>query len=512
MDHPLPPPPVLHSVINTFFLCLYNRFYTCILEAQFRQKFETGTLPEHLLLAVLGAAIPLSTEPYYQHTRLEAARSYLSASWTSLLKEHLPAGENGPIENPRAEIVQTCNLLGVLDWATGRPSSARLKFSIAARVGHELRLQIEPQSCLPFTEQEERRRIFWTTFILTTLYSSPKSPTFPDDECLLQLPCDEDTFRIGEWQSMLTLGDVMACNFQADEPPNASCLVVLLTSAYGHCLRYARWGEPDGQIPPWDLSSEFSQVTFLLHRVGIYYRSSSRYFLKELRSASVSRQMDQAHILFSRILFHMCHCLLNHPFVMQQRLKSFDPSVGFRMRLLDDAETHAQQFLDIMGEASQLEGFWTREACIWPNWVATAGSAVSLISHIKFPEGYDKAPESTQWFDRSLEVMQYLDRTLPYAAQLRDRLRDFHANHGHSFSDILNPVFPSRDVDPMIEQAFWTMIEPARMQDAPISADSHASQLLYWSSYTFGYTGSDRSPASSVRSRADMFKVQKSAR
>ncbi|KAL4792428.1 hypothetical protein BDV19DRAFT_252641 [Aspergillus venezuelensis] len=364
---PTPPTPILHSVIDTFFLRLYSRFYTCILEDQFRKELETGTLPEHLLLAVLGAAIPLSTEAYYQHTRLEAARSYLSASWASLLKEHLPATENGSIRNPRAEIAQTCNLLGVLDWSTGRPSSVRLKFRLAARVYSKLKLNIEPPSCLPFTQQEERRRIFWTTYVLNTLYSSPKSPIFPDNQCLLQLPCDEDTFRVGEWQNMLTLRDAIACNFEVDEPPNASCLVVLLTSIYGHCSRYARWGEPDDRIPPWDVSSEFSQITNLLHRIGINYRSSSRTFLKELRSVSISRQMEQAHVLFSRILSHMCHCLLYHPFVMQQRLKSFEPSVDFRLKLLAEADTHAQQFIDIMGEASQLEGYRTRAACIWPN-------------------------------------------------------------------------------------------------------------------------------------------------
>ncbi|KAL4955741.1 hypothetical protein BDW69DRAFT_111049 [Aspergillus filifer] len=502
MDHLLPPPPILHSVIDTFFLRLYSRFYTCILEDQFRKKLETGTLPEHLLLAVLGAAIPLSTEAYYQHTRLEAARSYLSASWASLLREHLPAGESGSLRNPGAEIAQTCNLLGVLGWSTGRPSSVRLKFRIAARVCTELRLHIEPPSCLPFTQQEERRRIFWTTFVLTTLYSCPKSPTFPDNQCLLQLPCDEDTFRVGEWQNMLTLGDAIACNFQVDEPPNATSLVVLLTSTYGHCLRYARWGEPDDKIPPWDLSSEFSQITNLLHRIGVYYKSSSRTFLKDLRSVSISRQMEQAHVLFSRILFHMCHCLLNHPFVMHQRLKSFDPSIDFRMRVLAEADTHAQQFIDIMGEASQLEGYRTRAACIWPNWVATAGSIVSLMSHIKFPEGHDRVPDSRQWFEQSLEVLQRLDSTLPFAAPLEDRLRKFHAEHGHSFSDALDPTFPARDADPVIAKAFWPMIEPAMMDDAPISAEPRLSQLPYGTSWAFGYMGSDHSPASSITSRA----------
>ncbi|TKW58320.1 hypothetical protein CTA1_12159 [Colletotrichum tanaceti] len=59
----------------------------------------------------------------------------------------------------------------------------------------------EPSELLPPAEQEERRRCFWSVYLLDKLVSLGRGRHLAilDESCHVQIPCDEPTFRSGCW-------------------------------------------------------------------------------------------------------------------------------------------------------------------------------------------------------------------------------------------------------------------------------------------------------------------------
>lgn len=419
MDPSLPPPSVVQSTVDTFFLQAHDLSSSDLHEASLRRKLDEGTLPTYLLLAVLASAVPFSSDPYYSRTRNEAAEAYAKESWMLVSAEHLTANEHSPIENPRIEVAQALHLLVVLDYAAGRVGSALAKTGLLTRVCRASRLMVEPSSSLPFEEQEEHRRVFWLVYVADKMLSCGKSrplPSFQDDECTLHLPCDDDTFRAGEWQNMVTLDELMSWDFQEDQSPNANCIGMLMVSILGRCVRYFRCEEYRELVPLWDANSEFSSLTSLLSRAGAYFGIVS---VARLSSDidGVPRS-DAGYIIVAHMLYHLCHCLLNHPFLARQRLKPFRSNTAcssFILGLFYTANDHARQLLDLIGDACK-SGAITSQSTIFPYWTAIAGSIVSVASHFEASKSRPmKGSGTSQYLDRSLEILEQLGEIWPHA-------------------------------------------------------------------------------------------------
>ncbi len=419
MDPSLPPPSVLQSTVDTFFLQAHDLPSNTIHEASFRRKLEEGTLPTYLLLAVLASAVPFSSDPYYARTRNEAVEAYAKESWMLVSAEHLTANEQSPIENPRIEVAQALQLQAMLDYAAGRVGSALVKCGLLTRVCQASRLMVEPSSSLPFEEQEEQRRVFWSAYVIDKMFSCGKSrplPSFQDDECTLQLPCDDDTFRAGEWQNMVTLDELKTWDFQEYQSPNANCIGMLMLSILGRCVRYVHCGEYREHVALWDASSEFSDLSSLLYRAGAYFEIVS---VARLRSdiGGVPRS-DAGYIIVAHMLLHLCHCLLNHPFLARQRLEPFGSKAAcssFTLGLLYTANDHARQLLDLLGDACK-SGAVTSQSCIFPYWTAIAGSIVSVASHFETSNMRPmKGSGSSRYFGRSVEILEQLGEVWPHA-------------------------------------------------------------------------------------------------
>lgn len=419
MDPSLPSPSVLQSTVDTFFLQAHDLSSSTLHETSFRRKFEEGTVPTHLLLAVLASAVPFSSDPYHARTRNEAAGAYAKESWTLVSAEHLTANEHSPIENPGIEVAQTVHLHVMLDYAAGRVGSALVKTGLLIRICQASRLMIEPSSSLPFEEQEEQRRVFWCVYFIDKLFSCGKSrplPSFEDDECTLQLPADEDTFRAGEWQNMVTLDELKSWDFQDYQSPNACCIAMLMISVFGRCVRYVRCEEYQEHVPLWDANSEFSNLSSLLSRATAYFEIVS---VGRLRSDIGGLPRSEAgYIIVTHMLFHLCHCLLNHPFLARQRLKPFRSNTAcssFILGLLCTANDHAQQFLDLMSDACK-SGAVTSQSSVFPYWIAVAGSIVSVASHFEASKARPmKGPGSSRDLDMSLELLEQLGEVWPHA-------------------------------------------------------------------------------------------------
>ncbi|KKK15186.1 hypothetical protein ARAM_002011 [Aspergillus rambellii] len=483
----LPPLPVLQSVIETFFVHVHNQPYSYIQEASFRQKLETDTLPNCLLLAVLASAVRFSSHEYYGGQRLEATEVYARESWMSVLMEHLMAADNLNLE-----VVQAVNMLAIVDYTAGRVSSAWLKIGLAARVSQDLRLMAEPSGFLSFTEQEERRRLFWSGYLLDRLISCGKSRPLAihDDDCNVQLPCDEESIQMmGQRQNTHTLHELLSWDSKTNDSPSPFGLVILMASIFGRCTRYVHRDLIPERMPPWDTTSEFSSINSLLLLTESYFKRDQASLFGYIYEAKRSPQSQAGHLIFAHTLFHLCHCLLNHPFLIRLRLKPFRSKIpeSFAIRTLQTGSDHARQLLDLHREATQ-SGYLVQSS-FYPYCIVIAGGIESLVFHSEESRTGLPSSQPSQHFSHSVNTLESLGNFWAHAANMAIRLREFHAQ-AQTFPALLDADSLAEDLNATVEEALWSMIDygvvGAGTGPTPIARRNSLSHLASPSSWALG--------------------------
>lgn len=114
----------------------------------------------------------------------------------------------------------------------------------------------------------------------------------------------------------------------------------MVASALGRCSRYVLDNQnKDGKNPssPWDSHSEYASTQTIILRLEAHCDMDME--IKQLieREMAVDGEIDEqraGHFILSRALFHLCHCLVNHPFLLRQRSEEAKSKVrihGFRI-------------------------------------------------------------------------------------------------------------------------------------------------------------------------------------
>lgn len=135
-----------------------------------------------------------------------------------------------------------------------------------------------PQCSLPPAEQEERRRTFWSIYLVDKLISCARQRPLAllDEECHVQLPCEEHTFQAGEWKKTPTLQQLLSWNPTSAETPSPFALTILMASVFGHYTRCVHQRNIAGDIPPWDAKSEFSATNSSLLLLEPYLKVGTK--------------------------------------------------------------------------------------------------------------------------------------------------------------------------------------------------------------------------------------------
>ncbi|KAJ6104846.1 hypothetical protein N7523_011166 [Penicillium sp. IBT 18751x] len=485
-----PPAPVLRSVIDTYFEHVHNQPYSYFQEASFRQKLQSNTIPRCLILAVLSSAVRFSKHDYFSGNRQDASEKYARESWLMVLTEHLTVEDNLNVH-----VVQTVNILAVVDYTAGRISSGWLKIGLAARISQDLHLMTEPDEWLPYVEQEERRRAFWSAYLIDKLISCGRSRPLVilDEDCNVQLPCDEQTFRNGDWRKTNTIGQLLNWNAEITEKPSPFALVMMMASILGRCTRYVHQNRKADEIPPWDPKSEFSVINSSLLLLESYSKIGNRRTSEILRNEdqpnkAIDRQ-EIGHVVFAHTLFHLCHCLLNHPFSVRLRLKAFGSKAptSFSTRSLQVGCDHARQLMDILRDAS--ENGCRIESSFYAYCIAVAGSVNSLASHFEHQNADCRQSDSLYYFNESLDALKQLAKLWVHAANMAVRLQEFH-NMSHQFASLLDPTCLMDDVDAASQEILWAMIDygvlGADPKKNPLMLRTGISNLPSPTSWTIG--------------------------
>lgn len=105
---------VLLAVVDAYFIYCHNQPYSFFNEGNFRRGLSQGSLPEHLLLAVLAYAVRFSGHAYFNGRWYEAAVGYANRSWKSVVSSCITVSRTADVS-----IVQTIALLALFDF-TGK--------------------------------------------------------------------------------------------------------------------------------------------------------------------------------------------------------------------------------------------------------------------------------------------------------------------------------------------------------------------------------------------------------
>ena len=268
-----------------------------------------------------------------------------------------------------------------------RHGSAWVKVGLAVRMAQDCGLMLDNATHLPYAEQEERRRVFWSVYLLDRLVSCGRGrpPAIVDASCHVQLPCDESIWREGLWEKTQSLDEITNRTLSVAQRQCPSAQVIAIAHVLGRCAQYVLQDfNIRGPHPPWDPGSDFASIESDLLHFEAYLeiqRPVSEMLAPHISEDGVVDSQATGPIIFSRALFHLCYCLLNHPFLLRRRIntcRNLAP-ISFINRSSDLAWLHAQQMLALIRDARKLGCSFHSSSSGYA--VTVAGSVIALRTY-----------------------------------------------------------------------------------------------------------------------------------
>jgi hypothetical protein len=361
---------------------------------------------------------------------------------------------------------------------------------MAIRIAQDLQLMHEPESAIPALEQEERRRTFWSIYLVDKLISCSKGrpPAISDDDCHVQLPCDGETFKAGTFKKTENLHDLLGWNTDPDVNAGNFRLSIIAASTLGRCSRYVfHQRDGDDGIPPWDSRSTYASIESQLLSVDRHLKTESSSIsdiISRYRTPDGSlNHSEVGHLIFAHAVFHACHCLLNHPFLARLRLRRLKCKAppNFLSQSVQKCTKHAKKLASFMDGATVAgchvkTSFYAYVACV-------AGSILSLMRYNE-----SESTHATDGFQQVTNILESMGSMWDHASRMVCPLFrhlyfahvrscnltcDFVEKHfqlmlfdakGYSMSSITDLEVDS-DIDKSLREALWLMVDYNAMSD-----------------------------------------------
>jgi hypothetical protein len=289
-----------------------------------------------------------------------------------------------------------------------------VKIGLSVRIAQDLRLMMDHDSPdLSPADQEERRRVFWSLYLLDRIVSCGRArpPAILEASCQLQLPCDEQTWKEGKSiQKTDTLYQLSSRSLSKKDSLGPFGLVVIMAYVLSRAAQYMlQEYNIRSRDPLWDSNSDFASISS-----DLLYIESQFEFRKPIDYAVVENNGDNgAHLskthlqVFSRALFYLCHCLLNHPCLLRHRLQTSDTQAPptFLARCFDVGRSCARRLTLHLTEAQSTGCFLN--ASFYGYCAVVAGAIHALYIHSPEPEVRKEAFES---LSMNLDVLKHVGR------------------------------------------------------------------------------------------------------
>ncbi|KAK9438397.1 hypothetical protein VB005_07957 [Metarhizium brunneum] len=494
----LPPVPVLKSLADVYFSNCQNQPYCFFHENHFRRRLIAGDLPHYLLLAFAATAARYSSHDYFRGSELEAVEGLARAAWIIIL-DQVFATEPSP-DNVAA--AQATSLLAIIDFTAGRHRLGWVKIGLAVRLVQSLKLNAEPDPSLPPWQQEERRRVFWSVYLLDKFVSCGRShpPAILDMDCTLALPCSEEAFRMETPTKLPTIALVK------DLPSNMAELVrlddfailVLMCSALSLTVRET-FQQNASKIPPWDCRSNFAQISSILmtfeniHTTGADHLGP--YISARFGTYEGFDRQRVGHFIWARAVYHLCGSLLCHPVSLRRYRKSQGASfpTTFARELLDRCREHATQLSNML-ETLRSAGCCARGSFL--GYVATCAASVHHIFALS-PTPHIAA-RANACLEMCLGFLEHLPARWPNYGMMATSLRALSID-GRSARLLIDssPAAVEEDIDPVEIEHLWNSIDYGWMTDRARQSETASSlsppgldvQIGDWTTFLDGQMG-----------------------
>ena len=296
----------------------------------------------------------------------------------------------------------------------GRTSSGWLKIGLAVRIAQDLQLMQEPEVSSTIVEQEEARRSFWSIYLLDKLISCGKGRplAISDEDCNVQLPGSDESFEDVP-KRRETLRDLLHWSTGPEIQPSNFGLSIVASSIFGRCSRYVFYRREGGdETPPWDSRSQYASLESALLLVDRYLAAGT------LSTADIIRRyqtpdgslvhQEIGHVIFAHVVFHLTHCLLNHPFLVRLRLRGLKCKAppGYISQVRQKCTEHAQKLANFMDGATTAgcqvtASFYAYAACV-------AGSILSLMKYHNLKGDTVANPQLHEGLQKAVDILERL--------------------------------------------------------------------------------------------------------
>lgn len=244
-----------------------------------------------------------------------------------------------------------------------------------------------------------------------------------DRDCHVLLPCRDDALQESPSKWRLSLHDLLDWNSQLIDEPSPFAMTILMASIVGRCTRYLCSGKDE--TAPWDTKSEYSGINALLLLLESHVKIDVTARLREMAGSgqqdnyTLRRQQQTLNqYIFAQTLFHLCHCLLNHPFFLHNCFRPYQTKVprSFATRAIQTGVDHAILLVRLLQSASDT-GVRT-ESSFYTYSIAVASGILSLASNGERPIVNYQRSDMLDYFGRTVGMLDRLARIWPNAANM----------------------------------------------------------------------------------------------
>ena len=263
---------------------------------------------------------------------------------------------------------------------------------------------------------DQRRMTAWSIYIVDKLMSTSLSrpPAIEDSNYRMRLPDSDATSSCTE-TDLSTLQRCLGADSVLTLSMGPTTLAILSCSILGNCTKYISSSALPSMSAPWHCKSEFIVTNSNLYQLESLLQAEAKRFASVGASLSeLPPSLDAAQYVFAQAIFHLCHCLLNHPFIMRimmQKVKS-KPPMSFIARSILAAEDHARSLTDLL--TSRVDHFVVPNSSYFTYCLAIACGIHSLFSNAEHVDGRPgNEGDAHDYFRRSMAALHNLSQLWP---------------------------------------------------------------------------------------------------
>ncbi|KAL2846380.1 fungal-specific transcription factor domain-containing protein [Aspergillus pseudoustus] len=445
-------------LVDCYFSYFHSQPYSLFHESDFRIRFHTGNVPDHLLLAVMVNALRFVDNSTGIEERLQTAATFADSAWQAINKDCFSG--KGVVDLP---VIQTLILLCIFDVTAGnrRHNSAWVKIGIAVRLAQDSRLTEEAEVPLSLSEKEERRRVFWSLYLLERLLSCGRCrpPAILDLTCSLQLPSDEDNYYANMEEPTPTLLAIYTNSTGQSPRLSASGAVIVTASLLSQCAQYMLHKQhiSHGNVP-WHPQSQHSALVPRMMQLEAQLGTSEP--LEDVLRArcyepGIVDQSISGPLVFSRLLFYLCQCLAWHPFLLREQMfvAQILPPKLFWNQVKEMSLNASNDMLDLIHRAKQAGCMLISS---FSGYCATVAATIQALHYSSRTPREDVCSET--WYQHCSHHLRWLSGYWQNSVTMVSNLENLCKNIG-KYSDVLSGDPCRSRLDAHDRDLMWSLLD-----------------------------------------------------